>query len=107
MGVIKLTANWMVRLLTRYWYESQEASECLFLLKLKKNHSIGRTHSLRFQFFKTQLCTMRGTLIIRWADDRKRYTATISRHRAVQQNTPRFFTPIRDADWSTQPCTGF
>ena len=38
-----------------------------------------------------------------WADTRKRYTATISRHRAVQQNTPRVLTPIRDADWSTQP----
>ena len=42
-----------------------------------------------------------------WADDRKRYTATIPHHRAVQQNTHRFFTPIRDADWSTQPRTGF
>ena len=41
------------------------------------------------------------------ADDRRRYTATIPRHRAVQQNTPRFLTPIRDADWSTQPRTGF
>ena len=41
------------------------------------------------------------------ADDRKRYTATIWRHCAVQQNTPRFFTPIRDAGWSTQPRTVF
>ena len=37
----------------------------------------------------------------------KRYTVTIPRHRAVQQNTHRFSTPIRDADWSTQPRTGF
>ena len=42
-----------------------------------------------------------------WADDRKGYTATIPRHRAVQLNTPRFLTPILDADWSTQPRTGF
>ena len=42
-----------------------------------------------------------------WADDRKRYTATIRRHRAVQQNTPRFYTSARDANWSTQPRTGF
>ena len=41
-----------------------------------------------------------------WANDRKRYTATIPRHRAAQQDTPRFLTPIRDADWSTQPRTG-
>ena len=41
------------------------------------------------------------------ADDRKRYTATIPRHRAVQQNAPRFLTPIRGADWSTQPRTDF
>ena len=27
------------------------------------------------------------------ADDKKWYTATIQRHRAVQQNTPRFFYP--------------
>ena len=33
------------------------------------------------------------------ADDRKRYTPTILRHRAVQQNTPRFLAPIRDPDW--------
>ena len=45
--------------------------------------------------------------LVFWADDRKRYTATIPRPRAVQQNTPRFLTPIRDADWSTQPRTGF
>ena len=41
------------------------------------------------------------------SDDRKRYTETIPSHRAVQQNTPRFFIPIRDADWSTQSRTGF
>ena len=41
------------------------------------------------------------------ADHRKRYTATIPHHRAVKQNTHGFFTPIRDADWSTQPRTGF
>ena len=41
------------------------------------------------------------------AGDRKRYTATIPRHRVVQQNTPRFLAPIRDADWSTQPPTSF
>ena len=41
------------------------------------------------------------------ADDRKRDIATVPRHRAVQQNTPRFLTPIRDADWSTQRRTGF
>ena len=29
-----------------------------------------------------------------WADDKKRYTATIPHHRAVQQNTARFLTPI-------------
>ena len=40
-------------------------------------------------------------------EDRKRYTATIPRHRAEQQNTLRFLTPIRDADWSTQHRTGF
>ena len=44
-------------------------------------------------------------ILFYWADDRKRYTATIPRHRAVQQNTPRFSTPIRDADWSTQSRT--
>ena len=41
------------------------------------------------------------------ANDRKGYTATIPRHRAVRQNTPSILTPIRDADWSTQPHTGF
>ena len=40
-------------------------------------------------------------------DDRKRYTITIPRHRAVQQNTPRFWTPICEADRSTQPRIGF
>ena len=40
------------------------------------------------------------------ADDKKRYTAAILRHHAVLQNTLRFFTPIRYADWSTQPRTG-
>ena len=40
------------------------------------------------------------------ADDRKRYTDTIPRHCAVQQSTPRFSTPIRDADWSNQFRTG-
>ena len=33
--------------------------------------------------------------ILNRADDRKRYNATIPRHREVQQNTPRFFTLIR------------
>ena len=31
---------------------------------------------------------------------------TLPRHRAVQQNTPRFLTPIGDADLSTQPRIG-
>ena len=66
--------------------------------------------------YHTQLATMRideifdltaGLYLYFWVDDKKRYTATIPRHRAVQQNTPRFLAPIRDADWSTQPRTGF
>ena len=42
-----------------------------------------------------------------WEDNKKRHAATTPRHRAVRQNTTIFLTPIPDADWSTQPGTGF
>ena len=49
-----------------------------------------------------------NTYTTKRADDRKRYTATIPRHRAAQQNTPIVLTPTGDcAHWSTQPRTGF
>ena len=59
------------------------------------------------EIFKPSNLRSRGWSVFLWEDDRNRYTATIPCHRAVQQNTPRFLTPIRDADWSTQPRTGF
>ena len=46
------------------------------------------------------------TFVEQTAESGTRYIATIPRHRAVQQNTPRILTPIRDADWSAQPRTG-
>ena len=64
-------------------------------------HNVGRYPSGGSLFAST--CCW----IFHRADDRKRYTAAITRQRAVQQNPPWFLAPIRDADRSTQPRTGF